>query len=413
MIPMMPPSPMQPMNQPSMPSPGNMMSGLPPDIIQKVLKTVTKTVGDTVSGMAQQALGQGVPWGHVLQELMKMAPPEAMSMMGGGSPPPGGGIPGGDGNKPPQQPGGMTKNQDSMQAPPSGDLNSLLIPQQQMQSQQQQPSMQLGQAQQSFQIPQILPANGAWQGASTTPTGDIHAQGQASAILSRLLPGLIPAASTNEALAQQNSLYDIAKKKQTVTGTEPIQPYQQLQQDTELAKNRATLEKDALTRRDAYFKSINEPLSSAKDLSLTESALTGIDDITNLLGIKSDAQGNVTIANEKLLRSNNWLSKNRQQLERARNLYINKTLRRDSGAAIGKKEENDFKNIVGFDIGMKAFMQNPKVIAKAVLESKDQLTRDRNRLSPNEKQRGLVTGLRDRGFKDAEIYEYLQRTGEV
>jgi len=389
MLPIIPSSMMPPPQQQG--GMNQMMSGLPPDLVQKILKDVTKGVSQTLTGMASQAIGAGVPWGHVMGELAKMAPPGmALSSSGG----PGGPNPmngGGGNNQPPQQPGGTAK-QDTQQTPPAmGDTQNLgpML----AQSAQPQPMQQQAPMQQSYMSgPTQVPTQGFFD------PGGFNAQDNSV----RMPGGFMNGWGTQR-----------IKDQQEIMGKQPIQPTNQLTQDVELAKNKATLAKDEKTRMDAYFKNINEPLSSAKDLSLVESALTGIDDITKLLGVQSDANGNVTLTNEKLLRNPNFLSKNRQQLQRARDLYINKTLRRDSGAAIGKKEENDFKNIVGFEIGMKSFMQNPKVIAKAMLESKDQLIRDRGRLSPNEKQRSLVTGLRAKGFKDPEIYAYLQRSGEV
>lgn len=68
---------------------------------------------------------------------------------------------------------------------------------------------------------------------------------------------------------------------------------------------------------------------------------------------------------------------------------------------------------MGFDIGLKAFFQNPEVIAKSIVESQSQLLSDRSRLSPNEETRSLVQELRGQGFKDPEIYRALQARGII
>lgn len=217
--------------------------------------------------------------------------------------------------------------------------------------------------------------------------------------------------SNDSALAGQQA----ASLKLKAMGKEPIQPYEQLQQDTELAKTayttRASFAKEQRDIQSKAFEKLNDPLSSAKDLSLVESALTGIDDITNLLKISSDENGNITVGNAGLLKDMNFLNKNRQQLQRARDLYINKTLRRDSGAAIGKKEEDDFKKIIGFDIGMKSFMQNPKVIAKAMLESRDQLKKDRANLDPNSESRKFKQFLEAKGLTPAQQKQVMGEAG--
>lgn len=107
------------------PKPSNIMSGLPPDIINKVLKDVMKSVSQTVSMQAQEALQQGASWGNVIEDLIKMAPPGMNLMGGGGSPPPGGpnDLGGGGGNKPPQGPTPVQDDQ-SFQDTSGGFSNS-------------------------------------------------------------------------------------------------------------------------------------------------------------------------------------------------------------------------------------------------------------------------------------------------
>lgn len=166
-------------------------------------------------------------------------------------------------------------------------------------------------------------------------------------------------------------------------------------------------------RMDNFFKEINQPLSTQKDLSFVEGALTGVDDITNLLGISMDDKGTVSIKNEGLLKDPNPFGAKRQELKRARDVFINKALRRDTGATIGKEEEKQFKDTFGFDIGMGAFKQNPKVVAKSILQVKNQLLRDRANLSPNQKIRDIVGTLRSEGFKDKDIYAKLKDRGLV
>lgn len=105
-----------------------MMAGLPEDVIKKVLKSVS----ETVSMQASEAIQSGVPWGHVIDELVKMAPPSTMNnnqiASGGGNGGPSGPNGNGGGNtQPPMQPGGgPMKREDVMMTPQSTQDNSNL-----------------------------------------------------------------------------------------------------------------------------------------------------------------------------------------------------------------------------------------------------------------------------------------------
>lgn len=163
--------------------------------------------------------------------------------------------------------------------------------------------------------------------------------------------------------------------------------------------------------RDEMFKKLLDPVGNSKELSYVESALTGLDNVMNILGISTDEAGNVVIANQGLLKNPNFLSKNRQALKRSREVYINKALRRDSGAVIGKEEEKIFNQTFGFDIGMGSFMKNPEVIAKSLIESQDQLKRDRQNLSPNSEAREFMQFLQRKGMPSSQIKQEMAREG--
>lgn len=121
-----------PMNQ--MPMQNGMNNNLLSSLGPEFLKKVSKNLVDTVSMQAQEAIQMGKPWGSVLEDLLKMAPPgmsaaqdagksAGMAMMGGGSPPPGGPNGNGGGGKPPQGPTGIQDNQDSS-IPQAGGANN-------------------------------------------------------------------------------------------------------------------------------------------------------------------------------------------------------------------------------------------------------------------------------------------------
>jgi hypothetical protein len=257
---------------------------------------------------------------------------------------------------------------------------------------------------------QILPASSFFGGGGVDSNFNVTQPGLGRQIIGAIAPVFGPGASVSENVEKAGKMMDNQLKLQKLQGNEPLQAGEREKEmlQAQIASNKLNLE-----RRDKFFEGINQPLTTTKELSFVESALTGIDNVSNLLGITQDPKtGVVSVTNKDLLRSKNFLSKNRQQLKRARDAFINKSLRRDTGATIGEKEEKEFQKTFGFDIGINAFMQNPDVIAKSLIESKDQLMRDRGRLSPNEETRNLVAQLSGR-YSKAEIYDYLTRTGRA
>jgi hypothetical protein len=225
-----------------------------------------------------------------------------------------------------------------------------------------------------------------------------------------LLGGLI---SDNPSMMEKR--LDVQLKAQKLAGKEPIQPEEQAKLEAAKSGKEAELMAKQAERvaksKSEFFKAINEPLSTAKELSMLESAITGMDTVINMLDIKTDNNGVVSVGNRWLLSDNNFLSKNRQEIIRARDMYINKLLRRESGAVIGKEEEKSAKERLGFDVGLKSLFQNPKVIAKVLLETRAQSLQDRERLSPNERTRNLVQQLRGRNYTDPDIADALERRG--
>lgn len=209
------------------------MSGLPPDIVNKVLKDVTKNISNTVSMQATEALQQGVPWGHVIEELIKMAPAsagmnQANNMTGPGGQPPNdpSGMGGKGGGQPPQGPG--VNKKEEMQAPASSSNN--------------QGSLGLGQLLAGGGTPQAA----APQVTPQQPQQQQAAQGQPN-FLSQFMGNLGYIASggveDRRALKQQQ----IAMNEQKLTGTEPIQPKDKLAQDIEIYKADASRSASLMT----------------------------------------------------------------------------------------------------------------------------------------------------------------------
>lgn len=184
----------------------------------------------------------------------------------------------------------------------------------------------------------------------------------------------------------------------------------------ETAKQDVEVKEAEQKRMNEFFDPILRPEAmtseASKTLSQIESALTGIDNINKLLDISVD-NGKVSIGNKKLLTSKNFVNKNRQALIRARDVFINKALRRDTGAAIGKEEEAQFRRTFGFDVGVGSFLKNPEVIAQSLVESQEQLIRDRNRFLPNEQRNREVKSLLKQGFTKKQIFEELEKRGEI
>jgi len=108
----------------------NMLAALPEKLVKKVLTGVANNMTDSISQHANEAVQQGVPWGHVIDQLLTHAP-QTMGLKagmglampptppGGPNPPNGGGPPP---NSPPPSGGGVT-NQTQQQAPPQDNTN--------------------------------------------------------------------------------------------------------------------------------------------------------------------------------------------------------------------------------------------------------------------------------------------------
>ena len=247
------------------------------------------------------------------------------------------------------------------------------------------------------------------KGSFLDPGGTISKEGDKT-IITR--PGLL-ARIGGTGKSDLQTLGDI----QTLSGQEPLQ-------DSDAQKSKLKAIETAKTadatlfnkRRDELFKSIESPMSSeaAKSLSQIESSLTALDNINSILGVTMDEKtGEVRIKNAQQLKNPNFLNKNRQALKRARDVFINKSLRRDSGAAISKDEEKSFKRIYGFDVGMSSYLKNPEVIAKSLVESQQQLSRDRLRLSPNEEMKSLDRHLKEQGFSKDQRADFYKRSGRL
>ena len=167
--------------------------------------------------------------------------------------------------------------------------------------------------------------------------------------------------------------------------------------------------------KNEFFKVIDRPFSgeSVKQLSMIETSLTNLDTIKGLLGVKSDEQGNAVMENSELLKSQSWLSKHKQALQRARDTYVNKILRRDSGAVISLEDVKEAEKTIGFKLDLRSYFQNPEVIAKSLIESSDQLQRDRGRLAPKAETRNLVKQLEDMGYPRDDIFSLLDKKGRI
>ena len=226
--------------------------------------------------------------------------------------------------------------------------------------------------------------------------------------------------STQEQIKKQQLENQVLQ--QELSGKKPLQAGEREKLDIEAGKGIKKLEleqKQAVTKRmDEFFDPIlrKEPQSPElnKTLSQIELSINALDNITNLLQIDfNEATGEINMKNKELLRSKDFRDKNRQSLIRARDMFINKTLRRDSGATVGEEEEKAFKRIAGFDIGIKSYFQNPDVIAQAIVESKQQSLRDRSRLLPNETRDREIKALLQQGHSKESIFGEFERRGEI
>ena len=258
--------------------------------------------------------------------------------------------------------------------------------------QQQQQSQQ--QAQQ-FQQPQFQPATSAFGTARALPGGDIQQSG---------FFGNLFGQSTSDVLAQQQALNTITQGRQKITGTEPIQPLERAKATTAGAKKAQEIQNE-------FFGQIEKPLSTAKDVGLVERTITSLDDVNSLLGITLDESGEVQISNEGALGNVNIFNRNRQALKRSRDQFIRSALRLESGAAIGEKEEADFKDTFGFEIGFKAFGRNPEVIARSLLQLRQNFGTQRENLNPNSEARQFNSFLKSQGKSRVERKSLMGELG--
>jgi len=174
--------------------------------------------------------------------------------------------------------------------------------------------------------------------------------------------------------------------------------------------------KTGIERQDKFWETYDKGLTSEtnKQLSLLDTALTSADDIIDILGIGLDDNGYVTVKNAGMLKDPNFFNKNRRALTKARDIFVNKLLRRDSGAAITPDEMKQASQMFGFQLGnIKALAQNAEVIGKVILQTKDQLTMDRNRLVPNLATKDLVFQLEQKGYTRSQIYTALTNRGMI
>lgn len=226
-------------------------------------------------------------------------------------------------------------------------------------------------------------------------------------------------------LNRQSTSADISLKNQEINlgGKSNIElQKEKYKSDLESQKEQKKLEAEQQKERQSRMNSIFDPILSPKpidsttanNLSFIENSLTALDNMNNILGINyDDKTGTISVKNKDKLKDPVWLSKNRQELIRARDIYINKSLRRDTGAAIGKDEEKAFRKTFGFDVGVKSWLKNPEIIAKSLVESQQQLMRDRSRLLPNEQRDNEIKMLLKQGFTKEDIFNEYEKRGEL
>lgn len=127
-----------PMMNPGMAGSGNILAGLDQKMIKKIFNDVTTSVSDTLSQHAVEAVNQGVPYGHILDQILKMAPVSAgmkigqdMAAGGGGKPPDNGMGQNNSQFRPPQGPQPGVKNDQSQSGAVAAGDNTTVAPTQQ------------------------------------------------------------------------------------------------------------------------------------------------------------------------------------------------------------------------------------------------------------------------------------------
>lgn len=417
------------LSQPQMPQMQNQQNGQKSgggkfDPLRAMLEGPAQIIGQMLSQDLMQAKQMGVPTDNLIQTLLSMSPismgakagqEAGAALMGGGGSPPGGPQPPNGGGPPPNGPGGVaTDDQSNQMAPQSTggqNINQAFLGG----NQATQPGA-MG-AQPGFNpmatlagIPtaqELQPRfnqvrnGGMFSINKMLPNGDIQAGGPFAAMFG---PTMNQITGAQGAISAQGA--NQAQEKAVGAAITP-------QSASEKATNEASLAKNQMDMWNKSYEKLLEPVAGAKELSQVEGAITALDDITNILGISVDKTGTAKIKNRKLLGDPVWVRKNRPGLLRARDLFINKTLRRDSGATITPADEKAAARSIGFNVGASAFLQNPDLIAKSIVSSREQLLRDRTNLSPNSTTRLFVQEAKAQGATDAQIKQYLAQKGDL
>lgn len=175
-----------PMSPPMMnPQQGsNLLAGLTEKMTKKVMNTVTDTMGQQLSQQATEALQQGVPFGHVLDHLLKMSPLSMQNQAG---------VAGGGGGQPPQGP------TPSVKRPEEGQGQAMAITQPQATQQDSQSSQTTGQTFDPSSLNQ--------------PIGQGQQAQQSQNILMNLIKGLYPIAALPGEMANRETMMKYGKQE--------------------------------------------------------------------------------------------------------------------------------------------------------------------------------------------------------
>lgn len=355
----------------------------------KIVKDVTKTLGQLYSQQALQAAQSGVPASQILSTLNQMVGmPQAQAAEQPG--------------QQPQQPAQNAPGQagPAMRPPDPGTPPNVLA-EAAVGQQVSQPPTPVAPTTPQYQAPQVQPAKGMFSGAKLLPGGGVQQGG-----FFNMGP------SATDLLNQQGQAIANVQGMQKIEGVEPFQKGEREKQELVGSQQRGIAEIERSSkmavkdqeRFDAFFKSVDEPASAESAKAMTfASEIT--DSTSDLLTLLEKDQNALKAMNTPGNPFGQKLRVRVSQLEQA-------LLRYSSGATITKEEKKEIRTIIP-KIGLKAWTQDPSTAQYELRNLFKRFSKTKELLDPNSKMKGEINSLEKAGFTRQDIWEYLRSKGRV
>lgn len=207
-------------------------------------------------------------------------------------------------------------------------------------------------------------------------------------------PGGIFSTASAEGLAREIGAV------QKIAGLEPMQE----------SERRKLQQQQEIKQQEIASKFINDivvdkPLSSA-DSNTLGFINSAVDASTQLLDIFQYDPQTGTIGNPNALRDFNPKSSSGQNITRLINQLKNDLLRKESGAAITKDDQDFIKKITPRD---KSLIENPETAVNKLVSIANKLNAQKKLMQPNADQKDKIKFLKAKGVSETEIYQAIQQ----